>query len=119
MNYLEVGVHKSILEIAQVDDEGKLVSRSRVKNTPEAIEELAGSLSPEVKVAMESCSYFYPLYNQLEEAGVEVKVAHPMKVRLIAEARIKSDKIDTLVLTQLPRLDYLPTSTYHPGNLLS
>jgi len=114
MIYMGVDVHKSYLEIAQVDDEGKLRSRSRVVNTPESIDELAGSLDPGVKVAMESCSYFYPLYNRLEDAGVEVKVAHPLKVRLIAESRIKSDKIDALVLAQLLRLDYLPTSYIPP-----
>ena len=54
-------------------------------------------------------SYFYPLYNQLEDAEVDVKVAHPLKVRLIAKSYIKSDKIDALVLAQLLRLDYLPT----------
>ena len=117
MNYMGVDVHKSYLEIAEIDEEGKLMSRSRVKNTPESIEELAGSLTAEVKVAMESCSYFYPLYNRLEDAGVEVKVAHPLKVRLIAESRIKSDKIDALVLAQLLRLDYLPTSYIPPREI--
>ena len=85
-----------------------------MKNTPESIEELVDSLSPEIKVAMESCSYFYPLYNRLEDAVVEVKAAHPLKVRLIADSKIKSDKIDALVLAQLLRLG-LPANQLHPA----
>jgi hypothetical protein len=43
MIYMGVDVYKSYLEIAQADEEGKLRSRSRVMNTPESIDELAGS----------------------------------------------------------------------------
>ena len=117
MIYVGVDVHKSYLEIATVDDGGKLRSRRRVVNTPESIDELAMSMDSDVKVAMESCSYFYPLYNRLEDAGIEVKVAHPLKVKLIAESKIKSDEIDALILAQLLRLDYLPTSYIPPRDV--
>lgn len=37
-------------------------------------------------------------------------MAHPFKVKLIAEARIKTDTIDATTLAHLLRLDYLPTA---------
>ncbi len=117
MVFLGVDVHKSYLEIATLDTDGKLKSRCRIENTPESIDDFVKSLDTSVKVAMESCSYFYPLYNQLEEAGIEVRVAHPLKVKLIAESKIKNDRIDSLVLAQLYRMDYLPTSYVPPREI--
>lgn len=117
MIFVGVDIHKSYLEVAIVDNDGKLQSRCRIMNTPESIDAFVKSLDSSVKVAMELCSYFYPLYNRLEEEGVEVKAAHPLKVRLIAESKIKNDKIDALTLAQLYRMDYLPTSYIPPKEI--
>lgn len=46
----------------------------------------------------------------LEEEGLRVKLAHPSKVRLIAEARIKTDSIDASTLAHLERTGYLPAA---------
>lgn len=46
----------------------------------------------------------------LSEVIGEVKVAHPLKVRAIAEARIKTDKIDADILAHLLRADLIPES---------
>ena len=37
-------------------------------------------------------------------------VSHPKKTRLIAESRIKTDRVDSWALTELVRLDALPLS---------
>jgi len=49
----------------------------------------------------------------LEEFG-EVKLVTPNKVRLIAEAKIKTDKVDAHTLAQLERTGFLPTSYIPP-----
>src|SRR3990167_2915729 len=38
------------------------------------------------------------------------KLAHPLKVRLIASARVKTDEIDSRVLAHLLRTDFIPES---------
>jgi hypothetical protein len=43
-----------------------------------------------------------------------VKLAHPLKTRAIAEARIKTDSIDSETLAHLLRTDLLPDS-YMPA----
>jgi hypothetical protein len=40
--------------------------------------------------------------------GVEVKLADPSMLQIIAEGQIKMDKVDTSVLAQLLRIDFLP-----------
>jgi hypothetical protein len=43
-----------------------------------------------------------------------VYLAHPLKVRAIAEARIKTDRIDSKILAHLLRCDLLPTAYARP-----
>ena len=61
-------------------------------------------------IAIESTGFTIPAYDFLEENGYEVKIAHPLKTRAIAEAKIKTDKIDAKILANLLRSDLLPTS---------
>lgn len=55
------------------------------------------------------------IYEILEEAGVEVKLAHTLKVKAIAEAQIKTDKIDSNILADLLRYNLIP-ACYIPSS---
>ncbi|MFQ5866458.1 MAG: IS110 family transposase [bacterium] len=48
------------------------------------------------------------MYDWLEEEVKDAKLAHPLKVKAIAEARIKTDKIDAKTLADLLRADLIP-----------
>ena len=54
------------------------------------------------------------IYDWLDEVLDDVALAHPLKVKAIAEARIKTDKISADILADLLRADLLPKS-YAPG----
>ena len=45
----------------------------------------------------------------LAERAGEVVVSNPFKTRVIAEAKIKTDKVDARVLAELLAADYLPS----------
>jgi transposase len=66
------------------------------------------------KVAMEASTYIIPMYRKLVDQGYDITVSHPKKTRYIAEARIKSDRVDSKALAELLRLDSLPTSYIPP-----
>jgi transposase len=53
-------------------------------------------------LALEPVSQWYYYADLIEKMGIDVKLAHPMRVKAIASARIKTDKIDASVLTDLP-----------------
>src|SRR3990170_3504036 len=59
---------------------------------------------------MESSTQVAPLYRQLKGEGFDVVVSHPKKTKWIAEARIKSDRVDSKAIANLLRLDALPLS---------
>ncbi len=49
--------------------------------------------------------------------GFRVEVSHPRKTRYIAEARIKSDRVDSKAIAELVRLDALPQSYMPPPDI--
>lgn len=57
---------------------------------------------------MESSNQIASLYKQLTKEGYNVSVSHSKKTRYIAEAKIKSDRVDSKAIAELARLDALP-----------
>ena len=56
------------------------------------------------------------IYDWLDDICDEVVLAHPLKVKAIADAKIKTDKIDATVLAHLPRrsrADFVEIGTCH------
>jgi len=68
---------------------------------------------------MEASTYIIPMYRRLVEEGYDVTVSHPKKTRYIAEARIKSDKVNSKALAELLRLESLPESYIPPPEELA
>ena len=63
---------------------------------------------------MEAGRFWQPVYEYLTERGYAVKLAHPLKTRLIADVKIKTDASDSEALAQLLKLDWLPTAYVPP-----
>ena len=55
------------------------------------------------------------VYEALTEMGAKVTVVNPAKVKLIAESRRRTDKIDAKILCKLLRIDALPHPVHVPG----
>jgi len=102
--------HKKFSQVAVIDKDGKVEENTRVMNTGNNIREFFEKIPKTSIITMEATRDWYWMYDLLEELGFKVKLAHPRKVRLIAEAAIKTDKIDCEILAQLERTNYLPES---------
>jgi transposase len=89
------------------DREGKVERRGKVNNTREEFRQL---LKPYQggKAVLEATRNWGLIYDWLEEILDDVALAHPLKVRAIAEARIKTDKISADILCDLLRSNLLP-----------
>ena len=64
-----------------------------MKNADELLESLRNFEDKDLFV-MESNGFYEPIYDKIESKEFKVKVAKPLKVKLIADSRIKNDKID-------------------------
>lgn len=109
MPFAGLDLHKQVIEAAIVDDEGKLVHKSRFRATREALLAFAKRrLNQETSVAVEATTNTWPVVDLLEPLVREVVVSNPMRTRAIASAKIMTDAISAPTLAHLLRLDYLP-----------
>jgi transposase len=117
MNALVCGldVHKESTYVTVLDQSGKIVSQMRMSN--ERVLPYLSRFSVE-RVAMESSNQVAALYRRLQSKGYNVMVSHPKKTRYIAEAKIKSDRVDSKAIAELARLDALPLA-YMPDKEIS
>jgi transposase len=113
---LFVGVdgHKNTSQITVMDAAGKILKRQRILSTPEHFRQSLAEFSEPMKAVLEASYCWGPMYDWLDELTEEVVLAHPSKVRAIAEARIKTDKIDSETLAHLLRADLIPKA-YAPS----
>jgi len=63
-----------------------------------------------MEVAIEATPSWYWLYDHLEDEGFKVKLSHPLKTKVIAYAKVKTDKVDSTTLAHLLRTNLLPLS---------
>ena len=106
--YVGLDVHKDFCQAAFLDANGNLVKEERFENTVSGLEKLAQATKYQ-EVVMESSTSSMHVYDTLSET-CKVKVAHPSRVKAIASARIKTDKIDARILAHLLRVDLIPES---------
>jgi transposase len=112
MMYVGVDVHKKVCRAAIVNDEGELVDEFSFINSKKGVEDFMMKIEAfrdEVLVAVESTANLWVgLYDFLEGHGVRVVLSNPSRTRLIAEARVKTDKVNARILAQLLRANMLP-----------
>jgi len=68
-----------------------------------------------LSIAIEAGNQTAWIYEELKKLGVQVTVVNPSKIKLIAESRRKTDKVDAKILCELLRLDGLPHPVHMPG----
>ena len=76
--------------------------------------EITKFLSPYkgAELAVEPVSQWYVYADLIQQLGINVHLAHPMKVKAIAFAKVKTDSIDAGVLCDLLRSDLLPEAYF-------
>jgi transposase len=100
--YVGIDVHKKYCQAALMNDNGRIVQELRFDNNAEGTTSLANlvkAADPHVKAVVEpSANFWIRIYDKLEQEGVDVELSNPMRTKAIAEARIKTDKIDAKTL---------------------
>ena len=101
-------VHKEFLQVCALDEDGETRRDFRVGGTPAAIEKFGRSLDRADEVVLEATFHSWAIVQILSRHVDRVVVADPAQLKAIANARIKTDKVDAHILAQLLRLDFLP-----------
>lgn len=108
--YLGIDAHKNFSQVCLMTEKGDLVDEQRLINFTKEAEKFYERISKyRVNAAIEATGVVMPLVKELEKHGIKVNIAHPAKTKLIAEAKIKTDKVDAKALANLLRTNFLPT----------
>ncbi|HLI86797.1 MAG TPA: IS110 family transposase [Bryobacteraceae bacterium] len=108
MPFAGLDVHKKEIEAVILDDSGRVLLRQRFATRRETLEEFARRHLTDCRVALEATTNTWAIVAILAPLVKEVVVSNPLRTRAIASAKIKTDKVDDLVLAQLLRSEYLP-----------
>jgi transposase len=107
--YVGIDVHKETAVSCVIDEQGIVLQRQRCSCTREALEQFSRRyLQATDKAALEATTNTWAVVEILKPFVAEVVVSNPLKTKAIAEAKIKTDKVDAEVLAQLLRCDFLP-----------
>jgi len=104
--YLGIDIHKRYAQVAVMNEPGELVEEVRVENAN--LDDLAQRYAG-AKAAIEATSNYYHIYDTLSEQ-LDVTVAHPKKLNLIADTDKKTDRVDAKELARMVRLNSVPES---------
>ena len=115
--YVALDIHKHYSVVAGVDREGRVV-RPAVRVEHANLERwLKKNLRTTDYVVIESTTNAWHVYDLLCPLVERVVVANPIKVKQIAQARVKTDIRDTLILARLLAANLVPDVWVPPAHV--
>jgi transposase len=114
MLHAGLDMHKRFSVVTVIDEDGEpVVAGKRLANNDEEIKGFFEQFKDDVQVVLEAGANWYWICDLLDDLGLDNKLCHPLKTKAIASAKIKTDKIDSSILSQLSRMNFVPEA-YKP-----
>src|SRR5213078_924425 len=109
MIHVGVDLHQRFCYMTALETRGKLLQSGAVNNERLALKRYFRQFRGQaVEVAVEACG-FWPAFREVVEPEVKrLVMVHPQRVKAIASAKLKNDKVDSATLAHLSRCDLLP-----------
>jgi transposase len=110
-NYIGVDLGTQSSYFVIKNEHGNKLAQMKVFNDRASITKAVGAcLKVPCQAVMEACCNYYWMYQELTRLGIEVILAHPLKTRAIADAKVKNDRLDANMLCDLLRANLIPQS---------
>jgi transposase len=93
---------------------GEVLKEERLINRREEFVSFLDSLPRPIRLVMEASGNLAYLCECLEDLVEEIQIAHPLRTKAIASAKIKTDRIDDGILAHLGMADLVPQSYFPP-----
>jgi transposase len=108
MQYVGIDLHKKIIALCVVNQERRVVQQTRLHcSQPDKIRKFFAQLGRFQAVVEATASYEW-LWQLLEPLADRLVLAHPKKLRVIAESTRKTDKLDARILAEFLALGMIP-----------
>ncbi len=115
MKTIGIDLHQKRSRFVVQSQDGTVLLKRTIPSTPQAYRETFAAWSDEpTQVAIEATINWYWAVDTMQDLGLDVHLANPRKVKLIAESTIKTDTVDATTLAHLLRLNWLPESRITP-----
>ena len=121
--YIAVDIGKRKCVVCITDKNGSILEETKYDNTLQEAERFASNLDKKYDnrkchaVCESTANMWLKTYEAFEKHGIDVKLANPMKTKAIAEARIKTDKLDARTLAHLLRSNLIAESYIAPDKV--
>lgn len=112
--YVGVDYHTRYAVATRMTTDGKILSENRVPNLKDNITDYFSRLPSGTQVVLEATNNWAAFVEWTCNLPIRVKLANPVKTRAIAEARIKTDSLDSRVLADLLRTNFIAESYLAP-----
>jgi transposase len=107
--FFGIDLAKRESQLCVMDAEGNILEERRFPTTVKELEQIAAELTTRDTVTFEMTTNSFAIARLIRyNSPARVIVSNPMKTKLIASARVKTDKIDARVLCELARVGFLP-----------
>lgn len=108
MIHVGADLHERFCYMTALDATGRAIKAGPVANRPVELRRWLCDLPSPIQVAVEACS-FWPAFEQaIGKEVAAIRLVHPQRVKAIASAKLKNDRVDSATLAHLSRCDLLP-----------
>lgn len=108
MTHVGVDLHQRFCYVTAMDASGRVLQQRSVANQADALRQWARSLPSPAQVVVEACGFWPAFVRAIESEVAQVVMVHPARVKAIASAKLKNDRVDSATLAHLSRCDLLP-----------
>ena len=108
MFFTGIDLHKAFVYLTTVDGNGKIVKQEKIYNDPMKILNYFWSIPGNHRAVVESTIGWYWITDLLRENNIDIILANPRNLKAIAQTKVKTDKVDSQILAQLLRIDFIP-----------
>lgn len=115
MKYIGLDCHKQYDHATMIDTETGEITAKRLAHIKEEFEGFIGGKAG-TRMVIESCRDWSRTYELSKDLVEEVILAHPLKVKAIASAKVKTDAVDSRTLAQLLMADLIPEAHLRKGD---
>src|SRR5712692_2994805 len=115
--YIAFDSHKRYTWVDREDHSTGNSIGHRLEHAPGAVREYLQGCEPGTAVAVEATGNWYWIIEEIEQAGLQPRLVHPRKAKLMMGQINKTDKLDAQGLNRLQRNGTLPTVWIPPRPL--
>lgn len=108
MIYIGVDLHQRFCYMTAMDASGAIQLQGRVGNSATTLQAYFRQWDEPLEVAVEACGFWAAFADVVGPLVARLVLVHPQRVKAIASAKLKNDRVDSATLAHLLRARLLP-----------